>query len=106
MQRIWWRGAMKEIERRISRPRRFEWDEAKRQANAAKHGIDFADAAEIFDDQKRYIYRSSPRPDEERYVCVGMMRNILAAMVFTLRDEKIRIISVRAARRAEREVYG
>jgi uncharacterized DUF497 family protein len=96
----------KEIERRISRPLRFEWDETKRQANASKHGIDFADAAEMFADPKHHIYRSLRHPDEERYVCVGIMRNILAAMIFTLRDEKIRIISVRAARRAEREIYG
>ena len=28
----------------------FEWDEAKRLTNFAKHGIDFVDAARIFED--------------------------------------------------------
>jgi uncharacterized DUF497 family protein len=28
----------------------FEWDEHKRQANLRKHGIDFADALEVFYD--------------------------------------------------------
>ena len=26
----------------------FTWDEPKRQANLAKHGLDFADAAKVF----------------------------------------------------------
>ena len=29
-------------------PVRFEWDEAKRKANIAKHGIDFLDVPEMF----------------------------------------------------------
>ena len=29
-------------------PVKFEWDEAKRAANLAKHGIDFVDALEMF----------------------------------------------------------
>jgi hypothetical protein len=28
---------------------RFAWDEAKRRANIRKHGLDFADVAEMFD---------------------------------------------------------
>lgn len=28
----------------------LEWDETKRAANLAKHGLDFADAAEIFEE--------------------------------------------------------
>ena len=27
----------------------FEWDESKRLANVAKHGIDFSDAVQIFE---------------------------------------------------------
>jgi uncharacterized DUF497 family protein len=29
---------------------RFEWDEAKRRINLTRHGIDFADVPQVFDD--------------------------------------------------------
>jgi uncharacterized DUF497 family protein len=36
----------------------FEWDETKQRANVAKHGIDFADAKEVFDDPSAYTILS------------------------------------------------
>jgi uncharacterized protein len=82
----------------------YEWDERKRRANIVKHGLDFADAVEVFDDQKQFAYRS-PHPSEERYVSIGMANERLIAVVFTRRAAKIRIISARPARRIEREQY-
>ena len=43
----------------------FEWDENKRELNLEKHGIDFVDAIEVFDDPDR-IECSSHRKGEER----------------------------------------
>ena len=84
----------------------FEWDDNKRRANVAKHGIDFVDATEVFADPKQYTYRSAPHTSEERYVSVGMSHGSLIAVVFTRRETKLRIISARAARKSERERYG
>jgi uncharacterized DUF497 family protein len=86
--------------------RSFEWDESKRRANVAKHGIDFTDVKGVFDDPSALTYQS-PRPsDEPRYVTVGMSRGVLMAVIFTRRGQAIRIISARIARRSERELYG
>jgi hypothetical protein len=79
----------------------FEWDDSKRRANIVKHGLDFADAVEVFEDPKQFAYRS-PHPNEERFVSIGMARGRLIAVVFTRRANKVRIISARPARRIER----
>jgi hypothetical protein len=83
----------------------FEWDDNKRRANVAKHGIDFVDATEVFADAEQFTYRS-PHRSEERYISVGLARGRLTAVVFTQRGDKLRIISARPARRNEREHYG
>lgn len=84
----------------------FEWDENKRRQNVVKHGIDFADAKEVFYDPAAYTSISPRSIHERRYVIVGSMRGALIAVIFTLRGQAIRIISARAARRIERQTYG
>jgi uncharacterized DUF497 family protein len=84
----------------------FEWDENKRRTNLTKHGIDFGDAKEVFYDPAAYTAVSPRHVRERRYVIVGLMRGALVAVIFTRRGGAIRIISVRAARRSERQIYG
>lgn len=84
----------------------FEWDENKRLSNVAKHGIDFVDAKEVFNDPAAYTLLSPRKLAERRYVTVGLMRGILVAVIFTRRDQAIRIISARPAARGERQNYG
>ena len=50
----------------------FEWDETKRHANRRKHGVDFADAAEVFYDD---LSCSMPDPDHHtapRFLITGV----------------------------------
>jgi len=84
----------------------FEWDEAKQRANVGKHGIDFVDVREVFDDPAAYTVLSPRESGERRYVTVGLMKGALVAVIFTRRGETIRIISARIARRNERRIYG
>lgn len=84
----------------------FEWDENKQRVNVAKHGIDFADAKEVFDDPAAYTLLSPRASGERRYMTIGLMKGALIAVIFTRRGEAIRIISARAARRSERKSYG
>ena len=84
----------------------FEWDENKRRSNVAKHGIDFVDAKEVFSDPGAYTLLSPQTTSERRYLTVGLMKGALVAVIFTYRNEAIRIISARAARRGERLLYG
>lgn len=85
--------------------RTFAWDENKRQANVAKHGIDFVDAQDVFKDPAAFTYRSARPTNEQRYVTIGVVKGVLVAVISTLREGTIRIISARIARRTERQMY-
>jgi uncharacterized DUF497 family protein len=81
----------------------FEWDEGKRQANLAKHFIDFQDAIKIFDGLVFEIARR--RHGEERWLAIGLMEEIEIVVVYVMRGERRRIISARRAHRNERKDY-
>jgi len=81
----------------------FEWDADKNERNIEKHGIDFADAAQLFAEE--YLSYVSPRNNEERMVGIGKLRDRIIAVAYTLRASNIRIISARVARRTERKLY-
>jgi uncharacterized protein len=81
----------------------FEWDEEKRLSTVKKHGIDFVDAAEIFSTE--FLCLKARSDIEQRLIAVGMLQDIPIAVVFTKRDEVIRIITARRARKNEREYF-
>ncbi len=85
---------------------RFEWDEAKADANLAKHGISFADAAGVFEDLSRIEWLDD-REDygEDRFVTVGQVQGREIVVVYTMRGENRRLIMARRATRREREEY-
>jgi len=74
---------------------RFQWDETKRQANIAKHGIDFRQASFAFSDPARILEivpgKSGGR--EPRYRCIGHDGTGILTVNFTLRIGTIRIIN-------------
>ena len=89
----------------------FEWDPRKAEANAAKHGVSFDDAATVFLDAKALdgadLQHSSA---ESRFLRLGRSRSGRVLMVaYTFRRsgdaEAIRIISARRASRRERAAY-
>jgi uncharacterized DUF497 family protein len=83
----------------------LEWDEAKNQQNISKHGIDFQDTQIIFENPV-VIKRDARREyGEERWVGLGNLNGTVVALVFTMRKETIRIISVRKASKHERQIY-
>ena len=83
----------------------FEWDEAKRQSNLAKHGLDFVDAQAIFDGRPRLDVVAAYEA-ERRRLSIGQLGNLLVVVVWTVRDFGVcRIISVRRARDGEKRQY-
>jgi uncharacterized protein len=85
----------------------FEWDNRKASRNIKKHGVSFEEATTVFGDT---LSRTIPDPlhseDEDRFVIIGgSVRRRLLVVVFTERQEKIRIISARLATRRERKDY-
>lgn len=81
----------------------FEWDESKRQANLAKHHIDFRDAKRVFDGP--VLERIDSRHGEDRIFAIGLMEDIEIVVVYVMRGKRRRIISARRAHRDERQEY-
>lgn len=83
----------------------FVWDSAKATANRQKHGVDFADVVEVFQDA-RALKVADDHPDEERFITVGMdALGRVVTVVYTWRESAIRIISARKATARERAQY-
>ena len=83
----------------------FEWDEDKAAANLKKHGIDFRDAALVFNDKNRIEYYDAEHSStEDRYYTIGMVEKVLF-VVYTERQNRTRIISTRIASKKERNIY-
>ena len=81
------------------------WDEPKRRRNLRKHGFDFVDAEQVFEGLT-YTYEDDRlRYDEQRFVSLGLLREIVVSIVHTEEGDHIHIISMRKATRREREIY-
>lgn len=83
----------------------YEWDNRKADENERKHGIRFTEAVYVFDDPKAGTIEETFR-GEERFITIGMdpLSRILV-VVYTWRDETIRVISARKATAKERKQY-
>ncbi|CAN5848495.1 BrnT family toxin [soil metagenome] len=79
----------------------FEWDDDKQSSNKAKHGIDFLRARILFDGRP-VITVATFRGEETRYATTGALDDRYSKAIWTLRGERVRIISVRKARDAEK----
>jgi uncharacterized DUF497 family protein len=83
----------------------YEWDPQKAAANLQKHDVDFADAVAVFADPLAIAERDD-YPDEERFVRLGEDAfGRLLVVVYTWRDDVVRLISARRATRQERRQY-
>jgi uncharacterized DUF497 family protein len=82
----------------------FEFDSAKSSANLAKHGIDFETARAIWDDPDRLEIPARSQ-DEPRIQVIGRVGPAVWSAFVTIRDGRIRIISVRRARHEEKTAY-
>lgn len=87
---------------------RFEWDEAKNQANIRKHGVNFRDAAYVFADPFALSIPDDEHSDDEgRWLLLGRNRNEkILLVVHTFRQgDTIRLISARKATPTEQATY-
>ena len=82
----------------------FEYDNRKSELNKKKHGIDFVEAQALWSDPDR-IEIPAKTIDEPRYLVIGSISDHCWSGIITYRAEKIRIISVRRARKEEIEIY-
>ena len=82
----------------------FEFDNNKSEVNKQKHGIDFDEAKELWEDFD-YVEIPVKTSDEPRFLVMGKIKNKHWTGVITYRSEKIRIISVRRSRKEEIDIY-
>ena len=83
----------------------FEWDEWKAKENKSKHGISFADTFAVFEDPNAVTVDDFCQ-GEQRHVTIGMAAfGRILVVVYTWREDNIRIISARKAVRYEVRQY-
>ena len=84
----------------------FQWDEGNSRKSERKHGVTDRESEEIFFNKPLVIARSVKGSPEIRYAALGKTYGSrLLAVVFTIRANRIRIISARPMSRNERELY-
>ncbi len=77
---------------------RFQYDPTKAASNLKKHRVSFADAEGVFFDPLAIHQVDPDSEDEERSVAMGMGNTgTIMVVVYTLRDEEIRLILARSA---------
>lgn len=82
----------------------FEYDPAKSAANKTKHGLDFEEAKELWNDENLLVLPLRFE-DEPRKACIGRIGGKCWTAIITCRHSSVRLISVRRARKNEVEAY-
>jgi hypothetical protein len=82
----------------------FEYDPNKSQSNKRKHGIDFEEAQNLWFDAYRLEIKAKS-DDEPRFALIAEWNKNLWTAFYTVREKRIRLISVRRSRKGEKELY-
>lgn len=85
---------------------KLEFDSAKDAADIAKHGISLADAMMIYEAPNK-ITLQSVRNGENRLMDVAMVEvaGVILVLVYVIRGNTLRAISLRRASKTERRLY-
>lgn len=85
----------------------FEWDRWNIDKSYQKHGITTKEAEELFLDENALLVQDIKHSQkEERFIAIGKsIEGKILFAAFTVRDTKIRIVSVRVANEKERRRY-
>ena len=83
----------------------FEYDQTKSQTNQQKHGINFIEAQQLWEDDNLLEFPARKVENEERFFAIGIINQKYWTAVITYRTDIIRIVSVRRSRTEEIKVY-
>jgi uncharacterized protein len=85
----------------------FEWDNANKDKSLIKHGITPNEAEEIFLDENAFLQEDIKHSQQEkRFIIIGKtFEKKVLFCIFTVRNYKLRIISVRRADKQEKKLY-
>ena len=82
----------------------FEYDPKKSKSNKSKHGIDFEQSKALWLDINRLEVQAKS-DDEPRFAMIAVYNEKLWTAFYTIRKERIRLISVRISGKSERSLY-
>lgn len=84
----------------------FEWDEQKNVLNQIKHGVCFEEATTIWGDiHVENAGIAHTNRGESRNATLGLIEKKVYVVIWTNRNNKIRLISVRRAGKNEQKIY-
>jgi uncharacterized DUF497 family protein len=75
----------------------FTWNEAKRRANLKKHGLDFADAEQVFNGPTFTVEDAHDYGGEQRFNSTGFLDAAIVTICHTETEDEIHVISLRKA---------
>ena len=81
------------------------YDPAKRLATLARRGLDFEDAAEVFEGLKFTFPDTRAEYGELRWITIGLLRSRMVVIGWTQRGENRRVFSMRKANEREQAKY-
>ncbi len=82
----------------------FEYDPKKSKSNKQKHGMDFEESKALWFDINRLEVQAKS-DDEPRFALIAILNEKLWTAFYTIRKNRIRIVSVRRSRKSERGLY-
>ena len=83
-----------------------DFDPAKDKENLRKHGLLLTFGQEIFNDPAYLVLPSIREIDgEERFKAIGSVNHKVYTAVYTIRDDRLRFISVRRSNKREERTY-
>jgi uncharacterized DUF497 family protein len=82
----------------------FEFDPHKSAANKKKHGMGFEEAKAMWSESMRRVFQLDCTT-EKRYGITAVVGKKVYTGIYTMRNGRIRIISVRSARTEKRQAY-
>tara|TARA_Y100000310_G_scaffold333529_1_gene411268 strand:+ start:1325 stop:1612 length:288 start_codon:yes stop_codon:yes gene_type:complete len=92
---------------KLGKTKKFTWDRWNKDKNWAKHKVTNQECEELFFDESKKILKDVLHSkNEDRYILIGKTKlNRLLFLVFTIRRNKIRVISARDLNRKEKKFY-
>ena len=86
---------------------RFEWDPQKALVNLRAHGVRFAEAVTVLEDDFALTREDPDTVDEVRFVTLGLsnLANLLVVVYAYREPDVIRVISAWKANKRQRELY-
>lgn len=90
----------------LAKIKKFQWDQGNRNKNLAKHKVSDEESEEVFFDPRKRIFKDALHSAQEnRYILIGQTKlKRLLFIVFTIRRNKVRVISARNLNKKERKL--